>query len=161
VAAEHGEITHMKPLFLGATAIAAVAALTATAQAVNVRECDETASVRTLAEPWEKNTRAFYKGNVRVALLDTGGEPVCCSVHLLILVPDKTSEMGDRTCHIVSNDQSLGFAGIDFARLTTKYEAGKGLLLTFPYTLYVDGITSKPGTARVRVNLERGTVTKE
>ena len=141
--------------------VAAAAICATPANAANVRDCDETASVQTLAEPWEKNIRTFYNGNVRVALLDTGGEPVCCSVHLLILVPDKTSEMGDRTCHIVSDHESMGFAGIDFARLTSKYDSAKGLLITFPYTLYVDGISSKSGTARLRVNLQNGKVTTE
>ena len=140
----------MKSLFFAVVALAATAALAPNALAVNVRNCDETASVQTLAEPWERNTRAFYKGEVRVALLDTGGEPVCCSTHLLILVPDKSSEMGDRTCHIVSDHASMGFSGIDFAHLTAKYQEGKGLLLTFPYTLYVDGLS-----------MDRGTVTKE
>jgi len=151
----------MKSLFLAAAAFTATTALSPNALAVNVRDCDETANVQTLAEPWERNTRAFYRGEVRVALLDTGGEPVCCSTYLLILVPDKSSEMGDRTCHIVSDHEGMGFSAIDFARLTLKYQEGKGLLLTFPYTLYVDGLSSKPGTAKVRVNLDRGTVTKE
>jgi hypothetical protein len=128
------------------------------AYAVQVRDCDYAADVRSIAEPWEKNTRSFYDGNVRVALLDTGGEPVCCSVHLLVLVPDKNDEMGGRFCRIVGDHDALGFAGIDFARLTTRYDAGRGLLVTFPYQLYVDGLSSKSGVARVRVNVERGTV---
>jgi hypothetical protein len=128
------------------------------AYAVQVRDCDYAADVRSIAEPWEKNTRSFYDGNVRVALLDTGGEPVCCSVHLLVLVPDKNDEMGGRFCKIVGDHDALGFAGIDFARLTTRYDAGRGLLVTFPYQLYVDGLSSKSGVARVRVNVERGTV---
>lgn len=144
-------------------AMAAAALLLAAlpAHAVQVRDCDYAADVRSIAEPWEKNTRAFYNGNVRVALLDTGGEPVCCSVHLLILVPDKNDEMGGRFCRIVGDRESLGFAGIDFARLTTRYDAGRGLLITFPYQLYVDGLSSRSGVARVRVNLERGTVDVE
>jgi hypothetical protein len=141
-----------------AAALSFIAA--APAFAVQVRDCDYAADVRSIAEPWEKNTRAFYDGNVRVALLDTGGEPVCCSVHLLILAPDKNDEMGGRFCKIVG-DEALGFAGIDFARLTTRYDAGRGLLIIFPYQLYVDGLSSKSGVARVRVNLERGTVSVE
>lgn len=144
-------------------AVAAALSLTASAPAfaVQVRDCDYAADVRSIAEPWEKNTRAFYDGNVRVALLDTGGEPVCCSVHLLILAPDKDDEMGGRFCKIVGDHEALGFAGIDFARLTTRYDAGRGLLIIFPYQLYVDGLSSKNGVARVRVNLERGTVSVE
>ena len=30
-------------------------------------------------EPWEQNTRTFYNGQVRVAVVDTDGEPACCS----------------------------------------------------------------------------------
>lgn len=144
-------------------AVAAALSLTASAPAfaVQVRDCDYAADVRSIAEPWEKNTRAFYDGNVRVALLDTGGEPVCCSVHLLILAPDKDDEMGGRFCKIVGDHEALGFAGIDFARLTTRYDAGRGLLIIFPYQPYVDGLSSKNGVARVRVNLERGTVSVE
>jgi hypothetical protein len=147
--------------FLTAATIAATAALTTPAYAVVIRDCDGTASVQSLAEPWEQNSKTFYKGEVRVAVLDTGGEPVCCSVHLLLLVPDKTSEMGDRTCHIISDHDTLGFAGIDFKNLSSKYEDGKGLLITFPYTLYVDGLSDKPGTARIRINMQNGKVTKE
>lgn len=142
-----------------AAALSFIAA--APAFAVQVRDCDYAADVRSIAEPWEKNTRAFYDGNVRVALLDTGGEPVCCSVHLLILAPDRNDEMGGRFCKIVGDHEALGFAGIDFARLTTRYDAGRGLLIIFPYQLYVDGLSSKSSVARVRVNLERGTVSVE
>jgi hypothetical protein len=145
-----------------AAAFAALLLATALpAHAVQVRDCDYAADIRSIAEPWEKNTRAFYNGNVRVALMDTGGEPVCCSVHLLILAPDKNDEMGGRFCRIVGDREQLGFAGIDFDRLTARYDAGRGLLITFPYQLYVDGLSSKSGVARVRVNLDRGTVTPE
>lgn len=131
------------------------------AAAAQVRECDETANVQSIAEPWEKNTRSFYDGNVRVALLDTGGEPVCCSVHLMLLIPDKSDEMGGRLCRIVSDHESLGFAGIDFARLSARYNAQGGLLITFPYTLYVDGLSSRNGVAHVRVNVAKGSVVVE
>ena len=133
----------------------------APAFAVQVRECDETAHAQSIMEPWEKNTKSFYNGQVRVALMDTGGEPVCCSAHLLILAPDKDDEMGGRLCRLVGDKGALGFAGIDFARLTTRYDAGRGLLISFPYQLYVDGISNRTGVARVRVNLERGTVNAE
>jgi len=131
------------------------------ALAVQVRECDETAHPQSIMEPWEKNTRSFYNGNVRVALMDTGGEPVCCSMHLLILAPDRTDELGGRLCRLVGSREALGFAGIDFARLTTRYDQGRGLLITFPYQLYVDGIRNRTGVARVRVNLDKGTVAAE
>jgi hypothetical protein len=145
-----------------AAAFAALLLATALpAHAVQVRDCDYAADVRSIAEPWEKNTRAFANGSVRVALIDTGGEPVCCSVHLLILAPDKNDELGGRFCRIVGDREALGFAGIDFERMTARYDAGRGLLITFPYQLYVDGLSSKSGVARVRVNVERGTISAE
>ena len=55
----------------------------------------------------------------------------------------------------------MGFESIDFARLTTRYDAGRGLLIAFPFTLYVDGLKQTSGVARVRVNVERQTITKE
>jgi hypothetical protein len=143
-------------LVLGMTLATSTPAL-----AVEVRECDWAASVQSLAEPWERNTRAFYNGQVRIALIDTGGEPACCSMHLLILAPDKTSEMGDRMCRLVSNAKQMGFESIDFARLSARYDAGRGLLITFPYRLYVDGISHRNGVARVRVNMERSLITAE
>ena len=143
------------------TGAVALLVCTASAHAVQVRDCDETANVLSIAEPWEKSVRAFYKGQVRVALIDTGGEPVCCSVHLMILIPDKNDELGGRMCRLVSDKDSLGFAGIDFARLSTRYDAGRGLLISFPYQLYVDGLSNRTGVARVRVNLERGVIAVE
>lgn len=133
----------------------------APALAVEVRECDWVAGVQSIMEPWETNTKSFYNGQVRVALMDTGGEPVCCSTHLLILAPDKSDEMGGRMCRLVGSKEKLGFEGVDFAKLTTRYDQGRGLLIIFPFTLYVDGVSHTNGTARVRVNLERGTVSAE
>lgn len=148
-------------LATGIAALSLLFAASAPAHAVQVRECDETASLQSLAEPWEKHIRSFYEGNVRVAMLDTGGEPVCCSVHLLIMIPDKSDEMGGRLCRLVGSQDSLGFNGIDFARLQARYDASRGLLLTFPYILYVDGIKSKSGVARIRVNTASGQVSVE
>jgi hypothetical protein len=56
---------------------------------------------------------------------------------------------------------ALGFVGIDFARPTTRYDAGRGPLIAFPYQLYVDGLSHKSGVARVRVNIEKTSVSVE
>ena len=136
------------------------------ALAVTVSDCndDSMANVRNIAEPWDKNTRAFANGNVRVALIDTGGEPVCCSMHLLILAPSVPNVEGMdpyRNCFMVHNKGQMGFVAIDFARLIGRYEAGKGLLITFPYELYNEGNPGPKGVARVRVNVAKGTVAVE
>ena len=146
-------------------ALAAFIATATPALAVEVAECGEdgAASAPAIAEPWEKNARAFYNGNVRVAVTDTGGEPVCCSMHLLILVPAQTQDGMDayRNCYLVNDHEGMGFVGIDFAKLATSYDAAKGLLITFPYQLYNDGNPGKGGIARVRVNVQKGTAAVE
>jgi hypothetical protein len=147
----------MRSLFAAAALLAAALP----AAAVQVRECDYAADIRSIAEPWEKNTRAFYNGMVRVAVSDTGGEPVCCSMSLVILAPDKNDELGGRFCRIVGDKDGRGFVGIDFQRLRTRYDAGRGLLIEFPYQLYIDGLKSRNGVGRVRVNIDKGTVTAE
>jgi hypothetical protein len=140
-----------------------VVCLATPALAVNVIPCgdDSAAHVAAIMEPWEKNAKLFYNGEVRVALTDTGGEPACCSQHLLILAPDPQSEDGGRACFVVNDHGDLGFAGIDFAKLAARYDAGKGLLITFPYTLYNEGNPGKGGIARVRVNVAKATAAAE
>jgi hypothetical protein len=149
-----------KPMRLAFAALAFSLAA-APALGLEVRECDWAASVQTIAEPWEKNTKSFYRGQVRVALIDTGGEPVCCSAQLLILIPDRAEGAGGRVCRLVGDTGTMGYESIDFARLTTRYDAGRGLLIAFAFTRYVDGLTHTNGVGRVRVNVERQTITKE
>ena len=131
------------------------------ALAVEVRDCDWAASVQTLVEPWGNNTKSFYGGQVRLALIDTGGEPVCCSAQLLVLIPDNSEGAGGRICKLVSDKKNLGFESIAFAKITTRYDAGRGLLISFAFTRYVDGLKHTDGLGRVRINVERGTVTPE
>lgn len=74
-----------KPRLLLAAATAVLSVFSA--NAASVKDCgdDYKANIQNLAEPWEKNTKTFLNGSVRIALVDTGGEPVCCSMHLLVL----------------------------------------------------------------------------
>lgn len=147
-------------LILAAAAVLLVS--TPPAFALNVRDCDDVASASNLLEPWEANTKTFYKGEVRVAVVDTGGEPACCSAHLLIILPDKSleDEGGGRICKLVEQKGDSGFMGIYFDKVTASYDAKKGLLVTFPYQFSKDG-DPKQGTGKVRVNITKGTVTPE
>ncbi|MEJ0026897.1 MAG: hypothetical protein WDN01_12795 [Rhizomicrobium sp.] len=152
----------MRHLILAAIAFLALAA---PAAALSIRDCADdqaTASAWNIAEPWEKNTKVFSNGNVRVALIDTGGEPVCCSMHLLVLSPNTDEQAEDRSCHLINDHEGLGFVGIDFARLSASYDPKKGLLISFPYALYNDeGGPQKQGLAKLRINSANGTVTAE
>jgi hypothetical protein len=146
---------------LAAAALFVAAALPAAA--TQVRNCDYAANVTAIAEPWERNTRAFYNRNVRVALLDTGGEPVCCSQHLLVLMPDRSTPEGldeGRICRVVGDREGMGFLGIEFQRMRSWYDK-RGLLLEFPVQIYGDGLRNHRRIVRLRIDTARGTVTPE
>ena len=89
--------------------------------------------------------------------MDTDGEPVCCSSHLLVFIP--SPELGSQCFAVSQNAASSsasprGFANIELNRIKAAYDAQRGLLLSVPYSLYnPDGGPGKPGTANVRINL--------
>ncbi len=149
-----------KPRLLLAAAFTALSALAANAATVTDCGDDYRASVRNLAEPWEKNTKSFLNGAVRIAAVDTGGEPVCCSMYLLVLAegPEDPSGPPERICKIIGNADSLGFMMIDFANIRSGYNPSRGLDLIMPYKLYIDGLKSRSGAARINVNLRTGVV---
>ena len=152
----------MRHIVLGFLALLAAAA---PAAAVTVRDCNDdeaTASARNIVEPWERNTRTFYNGRVRAALLDTGGEPACCSLHLLVISPSTEAENGYQFCHLVSDHDNFGFGEIDFAKLAAAYDAKRGLKITFPFNISDgNGGTPAPGFAKLWLNLAKGTLTVE
>lgn len=135
------------------------------AGAVVVRGCEDgsnTAAVTNIVEPWEKNSKTFYNGQVRVALLDTGGEPACCSLHLLIMSPGiAKDEPAYQDCHVVSDHANLGFGDIVFEKMTASYDPKKGLLIAFPYVVSGGDGEQHPGVAKLRLNLARGTLAVE
>ena len=144
-----------------AVGVAAASGNATPANAVTVSECDDFRSaVQSLAEPWEANSRTFLNGAVRIAVVDTGGEPACCSVHLLVLAekPEDTSGPAERVCRVISQRDQLGFMAIDFAAIRTSYTPVHGLNMLVPYRLYVDGIRSRPGAARINVNPRTGAI---
>ncbi len=152
----------MRKIWGAGLALAAMAAA-GPAGAVSIGGCDGwMANPVFIAEPWGQNTRTFYNDQVRVALMDTNGEPVCCSVHLLVLMPNKDDELGGRSCHLIHNTGELGFSAVDFKTLKTGYDAKKGLLLTFRYsTMREDGSGSDTHTAGLRINIARNTIAPE
>lgn len=148
---------------LAATTLLAVMTLASPALAVSVRACDGvTDSAANIVEPWESSARSFYQGRVRVALLDTGGEPACCSAHLLILFYGN-DDPESFVCRLVSDRGSTGFAGVDFRALKSSYDPRRGLLLTFGYSVMPadGGPNPKRSVARVRINLPSGAVKVE
>ena len=141
--------TILAALAAGATVLGAVPAAAAV-----VNDCGDTGKAEFIAEPWAQNSRTFYAGDFRIALIDTGGEPACCSAHLMVLY---TARPGDepeyRACKIVSDRAGgFGFSDIDFRNIKATYDAKRGLLLTVPVsTMALDGATSKPSVIKVRL----------
>jgi hypothetical protein len=153
----------MSRLFRPLLIAAGLAALASPAAAVTVRACDGiTEQAMNIQEPWERNSWAYYGGRVRVAVLDTGGEPACCSSHLLVMFPDDESPGGGLVCRIVSDRGSNGFAGIDARSVRSAYDPKRGLQVSFGYSYFPrGGEATRRGVGKVRVNLARKTVTVE
>jgi hypothetical protein len=98
---------------------------------------------------------------VRVALVDTWGEPACCSTHLLIMIPNNDPTEHSRICKVVGDKGTNGYQDIQFSKIKARYDAARGLLIEYPFKRYIDGAQFQPGVGRVRVNLQRGTVKAE
>ena len=138
----------------------AAAAGSGSAQGVNIEECDWINNLLAVVEPWEENSRTFYRGQVRVAFADSV-EPACCWAHLLILMPDPEDEMGLRKCVAVNQSRGMGFSGLEFSQIQASYDPARGLTLTFPYALYnpETGASGPWQTGEVLINLSTGAVT--
>jgi hypothetical protein len=154
----------IRPLAIAGLA-AGLLALASPAAALSVRPCDGTTDqAMNLVEPWSGHSWSFYQGRVRVAVLDTGGEPACCSSHLLVMFADEDEPGGGMVCRIVSDSGERGFAGIDPKSVKSAYDPRRGLLVSFGYSYFPpdgDGSRTTPGAGQVRVNLARKTVTAE
>lgn len=150
-----------------ASVLALAVAAPAVAKSVSVNDCDEKDSIQALVEPWEKNSRRFYNDKVRIAYLDTGGEPACCSGWLIVIMPNPVEEnepMEGPVCKLIGNKGGTGFLGVGFENLKAEYDPKKGLLVTFPFQEYNpdgDGVTHNSRIGKFRLNLQKGTVTPE
>jgi hypothetical protein len=144
-------------------AAALVLGVPAGALAQSVGGCEWVAHPGNLVEPWERTSRTYANGAIRVALLDTG-EPACCAVHLLILSPSGVDEgPGYRACHVLSDSApGLGYSDIDLAGIVARYDPLRGLRLDVPVFRYTDGTSrGTPGRVAVRINQAAGTVVLE
>jgi hypothetical protein len=122
----------MRPLFLVAAAV--LTPLPALSQMV--QSCQDSGyivSPANLVEPWSLHSRTYANGAIRLALLDTGGEPGCCAAHLLVLSPaGGRDEPEYRACHVVSAQPGLGFYSIDVPGIAASYDPTRGLALDVP-----------------------------
>lgn len=131
-----------------------------------VRECDWVGNPANIMEPWDAFSRSFAGGVIRIAQLDTGGEPVCCATHLLVLAP---SEGGNgpiyRQCFVVSDKDGAGFYDIDFPGIMASELPGPGLRLDVPVSRYHDrvglGEPGVPDRITIRIDPPTGSVALE
>ncbi len=127
-----------------------------------LNDCDWPANARNVVEPWNKHSRTFANGKIRIAHVDTGGEPVCCSSHLLILAPDPDDELANRSCHLLSDGETgTGFQTLSVPDVSATYDPAKGLLISVPVERYIDGLKSNKAKISVRINQATGGVTVE
>jgi hypothetical protein len=131
----------------------ALLALVTPAAAAEVGPCEGLDSISFLIG----QTKPYSQGKITIAHVDTDGEPVCCSEHLLIFIP--SPEIG-RQCFALSDKaakddgSARGFSTVAFDKISASYDQNKGLLLTVPYTLYNGGEKGPLRSTSVRVNLQ-------
>jgi len=131
------------------------------AQAGTLGNCDWIDRTINIFEPWEDNSRVIKLGDVgsvRIAHMDTGGEPICCASYLLILAPDPQDEMGNRTCRLLSNGGvGSGFSWVEFKDIKVSGDDSPDLVLTVPIRTHSEtgGI---PGTRIVTINRKTGAI---
>lgn len=155
----------MRSTFFGLT-LAATAVLLASQSVAQeaISQCEWPANLQNILEPWEKHTRTFANGNIRIAHVDTGGEPVCCSSYLAILAPTGSEvALESRQCALLTDgDQLSGFTWIDFPAISASYDPGFGLLLSIPVERYDFQGTQNGGTLpdiiNIRINQANGNI---
>lgn len=143
----------MKRLVIAASAAMVLGMTAAPALAAQVRDCDGVDRMQNIVEPWEGSSRSFYAGRMRVVLVDTGGEPACCSTYMVVLY---TVEPGDEpaytACKLITDDNGMGFGGIDFRSMRATYDPKAGVLLTIRAgRMKADGSGTNPLTVKLRL----------
>lgn len=137
------------------------------AHAQVVTECGWIGAPANIMEPWDVNSRTFANGNIRVAWVDTGGEPVCCSSHLMVLSPSGNGSDGPvyRQCRVVSAQPGQGFYSVNIPGIVASYDPSRGLLLSVEVGHWHQGMeTGAPpilDRMDIRINQATGSVTYE
>ncbi len=150
----------MNKLIRSLTMAAALSLPTGALADIAASDCDWLQDMRVIAEPWEKHTRTFNEGEVRVVLGDSV-EPACCYLHVIVLLPDPDDELGGRKCVVINQGSTMGFSKVDWDALKASHDPATGLTITFPYANY-DAENASAGptkAATVRIDLSTGDVT--
>ncbi len=144
-----------------AALLVSLTASQARAAGAEIVACDGLESVDAIAGELQNSTRTFARGKIRLWHIDTGGEPVCCSSHLVIVAPTPDEELGGLQCKRLSSQGSLGFQWLNLPAIKSSYHAGKGLLISVPVEYYNDGNAGIKRTINVRINQATGGIIVE
>ena len=135
--------------------VLAVASTPAAAQ--EVLSCEGfVASARNVV--WSDPTRTFADGAVRFVHLDTGGEPACCSSHLMVTYPSP-EDPGD-LCALISAKGTLGWQSLSLARADASYDPATGLTVRIPAREYGE-VHPTPMSVVVTVDRQTGVILAE
>lgn len=148
-------------------ALAGLVLLPVVADAQVITECDWQAQIANIMEPWDANTRTYANGNIRLVVVDTGGEPVCCSSHLVVLSPSGDGSDGPvyRQCRVASVQPGEGFYSINLSNAAARYDPTRGLSVSFEVGHWHQGMENGapaiPDRMEILINQATGAVTTE
>lgn len=127
--------------------------------AQTVTPCGDRAPVWAVPEPFEDNTATYAEGAVRLVVLDMI-EPALAPVHIVVLHPPY-GPVGDRQCHLVSDEGGTGFWDVDFVARQSGYDPVHGLHVTLPAQRPdpTAGTGAPPRALTITVNQSTGAVT--
>lgn len=123
--------------------------------------CGELAPSEVLIEPWEKTSRTFSRGSIRVAAVDLG-EPPCCPQHFIVLMP--ANMYGGRVCALVARSPLVpnGWTRVGIDEAEAMRPEGGGLRVSVPVYGYDNRTGGADPASRkvisVRVRQAAGTV---
>ena len=116
------------------------------------------ASARNIPEPWDRHSRTFANGNVRVTMLDTV-EPAAGAFYLMIIAPP-FDELGSRNCAVIGSEAGgMGLGGMIFDQLDATYDPGIGLTVRVPVSLFAPSTGGfDPAILAVVINQATGVI---
>lgn len=130
------------------------------ARAAAVTPCDENSPTEL---DYLVDNRDYAEGAIRVFSVDTYGEPVCCSRHIIVYVGLK-DELGAACFQLSASgdkDQAgrLGFYDVALRDAVASYNPGTGLSLRVPVSFFSEDGVGKPGSVAFTVDQAQTSVT--
>ena len=132
----------------------ALSAVSLPAAAQEMRPC-EGYEVNARNVVWSDPSRTFANGAIRLIHLDTGGEPACCSSHLMVTYP--SPEEPYDLCALISAREGLGWQWLSLSRADASYDPATGLTVRVPASEYGE-VHATPLSVAVTINQQTGEI---